>query len=262
MQADQALLPGARRRQIACLNRVMQGDHGLGRQVRGDRDHPHAAVSGIAQVAGIIAREQVEGSGDVGSHPAGAGDIARRILDADDVRMGRQRRHRLVGQVHAGAARHVVEQNRQLHGVGHRLEMGLHPCLRRAVVIGRDHQGAVSADRLSEAGQFDGLVGGGRSGARDYADAAGGDLDALFDHALVLVQMQGRALARGAHRHDAVNPGGDLAFQQALESDLVHVSVTKRCDQGGDHALEQGGGHENKIPARRWGGSARLTGKG
>jgi len=40
-----------------------------------------------------------------------------------------------------------------------------------------------------------------------------------------------------------VDACGDLAFQKLREGSFVHLSVTKWCDQGGDHALEQGSGH-------------------
>jgi len=95
--------------------------------------------------------------------------------------------------------------------------------------------------------QVDGFLGVGRTRASDDAGATGRQANAQLYHMLVLVQIHAGAFARRAHRHDAVNPCGDLTLEQFGECGFVHVSVTKWCDQGGDHALEQGGGHETNL---------------
>ena len=221
----------------------MHGDHGFRRDIGRHRDHAHAALGVVAEVAGVIARDQVELPADIGPHPADPSQVASGVLDADDVRMGRQPGHGLVRHVHARPPGHVVQQHRQLDRLGNGLEMLRQTRLRGPVVIGGDDQGAVGADGLGEARQLDRLVGRRRPGAGDDARASGGHPHAQLDHLLVLVSGQRGALARRAHRHDAVDAGGDLAFQKLREGGFVHLSVTKWCDQGGDHALEQGGGH-------------------
>ncbi len=60
---------------------------------------------------------------------------------------------------------------------------------------------------------------------------------------LVLVQVHAGALARRPDGHQPADACGDLSFDERGECGFVHVSVMKWCDQGGDHALEQGGGH-------------------
>jgi hypothetical protein len=92
----------------------------------------------VAEVAGVVAGDQVELAADVGAHPADPRQVARGVLDADDVRMRRQPGDGVVGHVHAGPTGHVVQQHGQLDGLGDGLEMQGQTLLRRTVVIGGD----------------------------------------------------------------------------------------------------------------------------
>ena len=243
MQADQPVLPIAGCRIVARGRGLMQGHHGLRCDIGGYRYHPDPALGVIAEVAGVIARDQVELTADIGPHPADPTQIAGRVLDADNVRMGRQPGNGLVRHVHARPPGHIVQQHGQLDGFGDGLEMQGQSRLGGPIVIGGDDQRPVGPDSLGVTHQFDRLFGRRRAGPGDDPRPSGRHLHAQLHHPLVLIQRQRGALARRAHRYDAVDACGDLAFQKLREGGFVHLSVTKWCDQGGDHTLEQGGGH-------------------
>ena len=57
--------------------------------------------------------------------------------------------------------------------------------------------------------------------------------------AAVLIMRQGRGLAGGADRHEAVDAARDLAFDESYKGPLVHRAVAERSHQGRHHALEQ-----------------------
>ncbi len=68
---------------------------------------------------------------------------------------------------------------------------------------------------------------------------------------------ENRAVADSDFRNDTVDACGNLALEQTRKGGFVHVSVTKWCDQGGDHALEQGGVHRKTLRSGRWAVGAR-----
>ncbi len=100
-------------------------------------------------------------------------------------------------------------------------------------------------------GQFDGLGRGVGPRPGDHPDTARRDFDAEFDDSLVLVMAERRGLARGPHRHDAVDAGVDLALQQDAEGFLVQHPVAEGSDQGRDRAREGGLEHDLQIAVTR-----------
>jgi len=106
----------------------------------------------------------------------------------------------------------IVDQHRQLHRVVASGEVAIEPFLIRLVVIGRDHQRGVGAYGLRVMHEIDRFGGRIRAGPRDHRHAAGRGSDAKLNHLAVFVVTHGRALARGAHRHQAVDAADDLAL--------------------------------------------------
>ncbi len=250
MQAHQAVLPVEAGFPLALHAGVHEGGAGFRRDVGGDRDHAVAAMGHVAQGRGVVAGQQHPvGTAQQALH-ADAGQVAGGVLDADDVGQLGQARQGLVGDVDAGATGHVVDEHRQLNGVVDRLVVLIHALLAGAIVVRRHHQGRVGADGLGVAGQLDGLVGRVAARAGDHRHAAGGGLHAQLDDALVLVMRQGRGLARGADRHQAVHAAGDLALDQRYERFFVHLTVAERRDEGRNDALEVRLDHDLQIAVR------------
>jgi hypothetical protein len=151
---------------------------------------------------------------------------------ADDVLVLRQPRHGLDRHVDHAARGDVVDEHRDVGGIGDRREMQEHPFLRRLVVVRRDHKDRIGAGGLGMAGEVDRLGGGIAARAGDHRHAAGGGLDAQLHHALVFGMGQGRAFPGGADRHQGFRALGDLPLDQVLEGFVVHGSVgTHRRDQ-------------------------------
>ena len=80
-----------------------------------------------------------------GQHPGALVEVVLRVLHGDDPRVLGQPDQGLGVDRHAGATGDVVEQHRELGGVGDSAEMREQPRLRRAGVVGRDAQQAVRA---------------------------------------------------------------------------------------------------------------------
>ncbi|MBS1163962.1 MAG: hypothetical protein H6R03_1858 [Burkholderiaceae bacterium] len=77
----------------------------------------------------------------------GAGQVAGGVLDADDPRHLRQPQRGLGRQVGHRAARHVVQDDRQVDRLGHLAEVLVQPFLRRLVVVRHDLQRGVGSCR-------------------------------------------------------------------------------------------------------------------
>ena len=132
---------------------------------------------------------------------------------------------RLDRDVGDGAARHVVDEDRNVDGIGNGPEMRVEAVLRRLVVIGHDDKCGIGAGFLGVNGIVDGFGGAVRAGSGDHRHAAAGFLDADFDDALVLVRRQRRAFAGGADRHQAMAALVDLPVDEFPECLLVHLAV-------------------------------------
>ena len=161
-----------------------------------------------------------------------AADVARGVLDADDVLQLVQPLHRIHGHVDHAARRDVVDDDRNADRIVDRPEMLIKPFLGRLVVIGRHDQHRVGAGLLGVAGELDRLVRVVRAGAGDHRHAAARLVDADVDGAAVLLVAQRRALAGGADRHQPVRAGRDLPVDQSAERRLVDFPVLEGSDQG------------------------------
>ena len=86
--------------------------------------------------------------------------------------------------------------------------------LRRLVVVGADHEGAVGAGAASGAGQTDRLARAVGAGAGHDFDASGRLLDHGVDDALVFLMVERRTFAGGADGRQAVRPLLDVPIDQ------------------------------------------------
>ena len=122
--------------------------------------------------------------------------------------------------------------------------MLVHPLLGRLVIIRSDDQDGVGPGLFGVLGQLDRLLGGIRARACHHRNPALGLIDAPFDHLLVLVMRERRALAGGADRDQSVGALGDLPFDQVAERVLVDRVVPERRHQRGERSPEiRLGGH-------------------
>ena len=145
------------------------------------------------------------------------------------------------------AGRDVVDDDGDADRVVDGLVVLVEPLLGRLVVIGRHHQDRVGAGLFGMAGELDRLLGRVRARARDHRHASLGHLDAPFHDLLVLVVAQGRALAGGADRHQAIGSLGDLPLDQIAKGLLIQRAV-----------LEGGEKRRERSPEARLGGHVRI----
>ncbi|MCY1300948.1 hypothetical protein D9M70_505360 [compost metagenome] len=176
-------------------------------------------------------------------------DLAGRILDADDVRIGlAKRRHGLDTHIHDRPAGDVVDDDRQLHAFGDRGIMREEALLRRLVVIGRDNEDRIGTSlfgMLRELDCFRRVVG---AGAGDHRHPLGRRLDAELDDFLVLVMGKGRRLAGGADRHETMAAFFYLPFHMRDETIRIHrAGGGERCYESGNGTLE----HAQLLTAQR-----------
>ncbi len=198
----------------------------LGRQDVGDhRDHALPAQRQVGQagevVTAVLREARRHGLGDVGR----AGHVARRILEAHDARVPRQRGHGVHLQVDDGAAGHVVEHQRQRDGVGLRGEVRHQPLLRGLVVVGHDAEQRIRAAFFGKARQRHRL--GRRIGAHAGHDvgAARCVLHGGGQQLAVLGMAQRGAFARGAGYDDAGRAAVDVPVDQAAQRRQVRAQV-------------------------------------
>src|SRR5690242_6268149 len=88
----------------------------------------------------VVAGQAHETLGQGGAVAAGAGDIACRILHADDVWNSGKLDHRLSGNLNDATAWYVVEDDGDIDRFGDTGKVTIHTFLCRLVVIGRDRQ--------------------------------------------------------------------------------------------------------------------------
>ena len=197
------------------------------------------------QSGAVIARQQDEIWTELAALHAGAFQIARGVLDADNVGMGIvQARNGIDAEIDNGAAGDTVENDRNANGAGNGGEMLEQPLLIGLVVIGHDREHRIGASRLGELGQRNGLGGGIGTSTRDNRHALIGDLDADLDDTTVFFMADGGAFARGAHRHQAVGSLGKLPLDEAGEGFLINDPIA----HGSDERRNRSSQHLSKIP--------------
>ena len=168
-----------------------------------------------------------------------AGGVVGLLLDGGDGGRFQQFGHHVRRQVHAIAARVVVEQDLEARGLRHAAVEGDRlACVGLIGQAGKHHQ-AIHAQFLGFAG-----VGGGarRAGFRQPGDdrhAAAHRFQRGAQHGQLFLGRELGVLAHHAHHHDAADAIGDQAFQPG--ADGVGVQREIRFQLGGD-------GGENAFP--------------
>ena len=151
----------------------------------------------------------------------------------------------------------VVDHDRNIDRVVHRLEMLIEPLLRRLVVIGADHQRRVGTGLFRHPRRVDRMRGRVEAGAGDHRRSALGHLDAELDQALLFLVFERRALAGRADRHQAMRSLANLPGDVFLKRGLVDGAVPERGDQRDKRPLEHGFlpalacGQHHDSPGRR-----------
>ena len=200
-------------------------------EVGGYGNHPLAADGEDRPQQAIVSRQQNEIIAAPVDHLADLAEGTRGFLDADDVLVVLvQPRHRFRQHVDRSAARHIVQDDRQIGSLRHRHEMFVEPLLGRLVVIGRDQQRAVGTCLLGELGQLHRLAGGVRPGARQYRDFVLAHLHRDGNHLMMFLVGQGGRLAGGAAGHDPLGAVFNMKLQQIAKRLLIHLAVLERGD--------------------------------
>ena len=132
--------------------------------------------------------------------------------------------------VHAGAARNVVEDQGQIHGLGHGRIVLIQAFLCGLVVIGRNEERTVRAGLLGVGGKGNRLVRGIRAGACNHRDPPVHDFHGKRDHALVFFVRERGGFPRGPAGHDAMRAVGNLKLDQLAIRGFVECAVLERGD--------------------------------
>jgi integrase len=207
----------------------------------------------------VIAAQQRQPPADAREQLAIALQRAR-LLDADDVRQRHgQPLDSLRLQVAAGAARHVVQNDRNRDALGDRLVVLEQPFLCRPVVIRGHHQACVGAHILGELRRLDGVPRAVRAGTGDHGDPLGSALYHCAHDADVLLEVQRRRFAGRADRDEGAGAVGDVEFDQPAEGLVIDRAVRLHGrDERHDTAAEHG---NPWVPGSRgsyWPGAARC----
>ena len=166
--------------------RIHESSHVFRRHVGGHRNHALGPQRHHRQRQGIIPGEHgeiiaalVNDVGDLPQRPAA-------FLDPHHVFEFGETRNCGRGHVHAGTPRYVVEDQWQIHGLGHGRIVLIQPFLCGLVVIGRDEERAVRAGLFGVGGKGDRLVRGVRAGTGNHRNPPVDDLHGKRHDVLVL----------------------------------------------------------------------------
>ena len=101
-------------------------------EVARDAHDPDGAETGVAERRPVVARVDLEAARRLGDQSRDRLEVAGRVLDRHDVGALGEREERVVLDPRRGAARDVVDDDRQLGRVGHALEVRDQAALRAA----------------------------------------------------------------------------------------------------------------------------------
>ena len=205
---------------------VAQRSHLGGSDVPHHRHHSLPADRHHRQGQRVIAGEQRE----AGSRRDRARliEAPRGFLDCRHPGEVLQLLERLGQRVRAGAARHVVEDERQVRALRHRPEVLDLAARRGLVVVGRHDHRAVQAQLLGHAGQSDRVGGGVRPGAGQDRHAPGDPLAHEAPQGAALLDRAGRRLSGGARHHQPLGSPLDQEIGEPRRRFEVERPVPER----------------------------------
>src|SRR5262249_55951638 len=119
------------------------------------------------------------------------------FLDADDIGKSCQTFNRLREYIRPCPPRDVVEDQRDLHGLGYSRKVPIVALLCRFVVVGSDEKSGVGAGALGKAGQAKGLARAVGSRTGHNLDAAASHFNYGSDDLLMFRMVNGWGLPRG-----------------------------------------------------------------
>ena len=218
VERHEAILDGHGAVDVAVAPGLVHLGAEAGGDVGGDADAAMAAGGEEGERGVVFAGELAEIGADGGAGVERAGEVGGRILDADDVLVAGEAGHGLDRHVDDAAGRDVVDDDRQVDGVGDGAEVEIHALLCGPVVIGRDDEGGVGAGLFGVTGQFDRLGGAVGAGAGDDGDAAVGDFDGHFDDALVFGVDRASGFRRWCRRGRCRRCPGRSAIRRRSET--------------------------------------------
>ena len=192
------------------------------------------------QRRGVVTREDRKALWSHLHHPAHLHNVARRLLHPLDPWDRRQASQGGRGHVDAGAARNVVDDDREIGGLGKCAVVREEPVWSGFVVEGCHHQEAVGPNCLDLARQIDHLGRVAPPTPSNHRHAPVGRLDNQLGNPDLLGARERRALPGGTARYQEVHPRVDLPTGKRHDTLLVN------------HAVAQEGGHEGRAaPTQR-----------
>ena len=227
--------------EIARLGVVHAAHEAFGENVGHHRDHPVAAAAHQGNGDAVVARQHEEALGTVVEDALHLFDVARSLLDADDVlEVAGDAQRGFGGHVDARAPGDVVEDHRQGRMFRHGAEMLVQPLLRRLVVIGRHAEYGIGAAQVEFAQLVQHLRRGVSAAAHHQRHAAGDVVgDEHGDHG-AFGHIEGRGFGRGAQGDDVVHAAFDHVVDHAGQRLVIHAAVRR---EGGYHR----GAHAGKF---------------
>ncbi len=166
----------------------------------------------------------------------GTVDVARCFLHAHDARHLGAAQDRLIGHIRNRATRHVIQDHRQIDGLGDFGEMAVDAFLSRLVVIRHNLQRGIRANLPGLLRQLDRLSRGIAARTGNHRNAPRRVFDSGFDHQHMLFNRQrGRFTAR-THNDERVRALFDMPVDQLAERRKVEATVFEHRGNDGGHA--------------------------
>ncbi|MNL15688.1 hypothetical protein D3C87_1366920 [compost metagenome] len=232
IERHQLFVDRAGRDGIALQRGIAHVGHVARRDVGGHRDIAFAAQQHQLDRGGVVAGYHQEVLADAVDDGFGTGHVAGGFLDADDVFHGRQADHGVGQHVARGAARHVIQDLRDVDGFGDGLEVLVQAFLGRLVVIRSHQQAGIGAGDLRIGGQLDGFTSRVRASPGDHRNAPCNLLHHVTNHFDVLVHVKGGRFTCSADRHDGVGAVLQVKVHQFAQAVPVETTLCIHgCDQ-------------------------------
>src|SRR5258708_16544246 len=165
-----------------------------------------------------VVRKRVENGGHLR-------DFARSFLDADNIFDIGEALHGAGFDVHAGAALHAVENNRQRNGLGDSAIVLEQPFLRRLVVIGCDREDPVHAESGKLAREDDDFRGVITACTPEDWHLTLSQFDGDLNHAKMLFVRERGALPGRPESNEKVDARINLSLVQTLLSVFAYRTI-------------------------------------